>query len=181
MAVNNLDCFSRLVSPQAFRCARLKQQMICKSNYRAQSSEHYTRVSTSLSFLNVTSTHPQQLYSPHLSAKPLPRATRVHCRTIHLSSACCLTVGSSPLLSSRRGKLSNLDDAKQYVSSLSVVQRTTLERALQEARSDIDQTDKSIEGTITCIIIILFFFVPFLIINLRATLTHCTIEHRSRK
>ena len=149
MAVSNLHCSTRFILSQVIRSARISQQVIYKSTYTAP-SKPYNRVSASLPLNTVhQNTHSQQLYSPHFSAVQLSRSTtQVHCRTLHTSSACCLTVTSSLLLSSRRGKLSNLDDAKQYISSLTVIQRTTLERALQEVRADLDETDNPIEGNL---------------------------------
>lgn len=146
MAVINLHYSLRLILSRALRCAPLSQQVIGKSNYSApaKQQEVYNRVSSSM-YLNTThqNTHFHQLSSFHIFAMPLPRLSLLHCRTIHTSSACCLTAVSPPLLSSRRGRLSNLDDAKQYVSSLTVVQRATLETALQEARSDMDEVDNA--------------------------------------
>lgn len=61
-------------------------------------------------------------------------------RSVH-TAASVTSSSSQPLLSSRRGEMSSLEDAKHYVSSLTAYQQRTLKRALDEM-----DTNKESEG-----------------------------------
>ncbi len=102
-------------------------------------------LNTTYSLHQYTYHHPRQFYPSSMT--PGPTALQVQrsgrgIRSLH-TSICSLAAVTKPLLSSRRGRLSNLEDAKQYVASLTVVQKSTLEKALEEARANVD-----IEGAI---------------------------------
>ncbi len=149
---------SRLVLSQALRNAGISGELTCKQKH--QVSQNAKTLLNNIPnddrkdcnnqrngpLLNIThqyTYHTRQFY-PMTSPGPIVLQVQQRGRRSLHTGTCSLAAVSKPLLSSRRGRLSNLEDAKQYVASLTVVQKSTLEKALEETRVDVDITEDAI-------------------------------------
>ncbi len=194
MAVRSIHS-SRLVLSQALRSVGISGELICErkdqvSNTRTllnnipnddqkacnnQKNVPLLNTGMTCSLHQYTYHHPRQFYPSPMTPGLTPGSTvlQVHSgrgiRSLH-TSTCSLAAVTKPLLSSRRGRLSNLEDAKQYVASLTVVQKSTLEKALEEAREDVDIIEDAIQRR-------LLFYHPFPLSFPFSIITVCDTLH----